>query len=112
LPFALRLSKGRPEALHASFGRFTQLTAANLCATTSGEMGEVRSVTASDGVRLAVHVTGGGPPVYVIHGGPANDHTGFGDHLAPVSTYAELCLLDQRGCGDSEDAPANSYTLG
>ena len=75
-------------------------------------MGEVRSVTASDGVRLAVHVTGGGPPVYVIHGGPANDHTGFGDHLAPVSTYAELYLLDQRGCGDSEDAPANSYTLG
>src|SRR5436309_6090067 len=75
-------------------------------------MGEVRSVTASDGVKLAVHVTGSGPPVYVIHGGPANDHTGFGDHLAPVSTYAELCLLDQRGCGDSEDAPADSYTLG
>ena len=74
-------------------------------------MGEVRFVTASDGVKLAAHVTGSGPPVYAIHGGPANDHTGFGDHLVPISSYAELCLLDQRGCGDSEDAAAETYTL-
>src|SRR5262245_28561170 len=74
-------------------------------------MAEVKFVTASDGVKLAAHIAGSGPPVYAIHGGPANDHTGFGDHLAAVSSYAELCLLDQRGCGDSEDAPAQTYTL-
>jgi pimeloyl-ACP methyl ester carboxylesterase len=72
---------------------------------------EVKFVTASDGVKLAAHVTGSGPPVYAIHGGPANDHTGFGDHLAPISSYAELCLLDQRGCGNSDDAPVATYTL-
>src|SRR4029453_3199687 len=74
-------------------------------------MDEVRFVTASDGVKLASHVAGSGRPLYVIHGGPANDHTGFGDYLAPISAYAELCLLDQRGCGDSEDAPVETYTL-
>jgi pimeloyl-ACP methyl ester carboxylesterase len=68
-------------------------------------------VTASDGVKLASHIFGSGPSVYAIHGGPANDHTGFGDHLAPISSYAELCLLDQRGCGDSDDAPVTTYKL-
>jgi len=87
------------------------LTGIDACATTDGEMGEVRFVTASDGIRLAAHVVGSGAPVYAIHGGPANDHTGFGDYLAPISSYCELCLLDQRGCGDSEDAPVETYTL-
>jgi len=69
-------------------------------------------VTAADGVKLAAHITGSGPAVYAIHGGPANDHTGFGDYFAPIASYAELSLLDQRGCGDSDDSPAKTYTLG
>jgi pimeloyl-ACP methyl ester carboxylesterase len=74
-------------------------------------MGEVTFVTASDGVKLAAHVSGKGPPLYVIHGGPANDHTGFGNYLEPIAAYRQLYLLDQRGCGSSEDAPVASYTL-
>jgi proline iminopeptidase len=74
-------------------------------------MGEVTFVTASDGVKLAAHATGDGPPLYAIHGGPANDHTTFGDYLAPIASYRRLHMLDQRGCGDSANAPVESYTL-
>jgi len=74
-------------------------------------MGEVNFVNASDGVRLAAHVSGDGPPLYAIHGGPANDHTTFGDFLSPIAAYRQLYLLDQRGCGDSDDAPPDSYSL-
>jgi pimeloyl-ACP methyl ester carboxylesterase len=73
--------------------------------------GEVRFVTASDGVKLAAHVSGSGPPLYTLHGGPMNDHRTFGDYLNPIADYRTLHLLDQRGCGDSDDAPADTYTL-
>jgi pimeloyl-ACP methyl ester carboxylesterase len=74
-------------------------------------MGEVKFVAVSDGVRLAAHVSGDGPPLYAIHGGPANDHTTFGDYLAPIASYRRLHMLDQRGCGRSDDAPVQTYTL-
>src|SRR3970040_1539757 len=68
-------------------------------------------VEASDGVGLAVHRSGSGAPLYALHGGPAADHRCFGDYLTRVSGCRELLLLDQRGCGQSEDAPAESYTI-
>jgi len=71
---------------------------------------ETRIVQASDGVGLAVHRSGSGPPLYALHGGPAADHRCFGDYLTPISECRELLLLDQRGCGQSADAPAESYT--
>ena len=74
-------------------------------------MGEVAFVTTSDGVKLAAHVSGDGPPLYVLHGGPMNDHRTFSDYLDPIAEYRTLHLLDQRGCGDSDDAPAETYTL-
>src|SRR6266542_2176167 len=74
-------------------------------------MGEVTFVTASDGVKLTEHVKGSGPPLYALHGGPMNDHRTFGDYLNPIAKYRALHLLDQRGCGDSDDAPADTYTL-
>ena len=74
-------------------------------------MGELRRVAASDGVKLAVEAFGAGPPLYAIHGGPANDRKSFGDYLSSVAGYRQLCLLDQRGCGDSDDAPPETYSL-
>ncbi len=68
-------------------------------------------IRASDGVGLAIHSLGAGPPLYAVHGGPATDHRCFGDYLASISRYRELFLLDQRGCGQSEDAPQESYTI-
>ena len=74
-------------------------------------VGEVMFVTASDGVKLATHVEGSGPPLYALHGGPMNDHRTFGGYLDPSGEYRTLHLLDQRGCGDSGEAPADTYTL-
>jgi pimeloyl-ACP methyl ester carboxylesterase len=68
-------------------------------------------VQASDGVKLAAHRLGSGPPLYALHGGPASDHRSFGDYLSPITDCRELLLLDQRGCGESEDAPVESYTI-
>jgi pimeloyl-ACP methyl ester carboxylesterase len=72
---------------------------------------EPLSARASDGVRLAVYRDGRGVPLYAVHGGPASDHRSFGNYLAPAREYAELVLLDQRGCGESEDSSPDSYTL-
>jgi len=68
-------------------------------------------IRASDGVRLAARRMGSGEPVYAIHGGPESDSKAFGDALDPIGEYRELYLLDQRGCGASEDAPPVTYTL-
>jgi pimeloyl-ACP methyl ester carboxylesterase len=72
---------------------------------------DTKIVQASDGVGLAVHRFGTGPPLYAVHGGPAADHRCFGNYLTSVSGCRELLLLDQRGCGQSEDAAAESYTI-
>lgn len=72
---------------------------------------QTRIVQASDGVRLAVHSVGTGPPLCALHGGPASDHRSFGDYLTSIAGCRELLLLDQRGCGQSEDAPVESYTI-
>src|SRR5438445_9624024 len=68
-------------------------------------------VTASDGVGLAVECLGAGPPLYAIHGGPANDRKSFGFYLDHVARYRRLCLLDQRGCGESADCAPEGYTI-
>ncbi len=68
-------------------------------------------VQASDGVGLAVHRLGSGPPLYAVHGGPASDHRSFGNYLAGISACRELHLLDQRGCGQSENATVDGYTI-
>ncbi|MCH7699226.1 MAG: alpha/beta hydrolase [Chloroflexi bacterium] len=72
---------------------------------------ETSIVQASDRVGLAVHRFGTGSPLYAVHAGPAADHQNFGNYLTSISGCRELLLLDQRGCGQSEDAPVESYTI-
>jgi len=74
-----------------------------------GRLLETVTVTASDSVRLAAHRSGAGPALYAVHGGPATDSSAFGRYLDPIAEYRQLHLLDQRGCGESLDAPAESY---
>ncbi|MEX0785005.1 MAG: alpha/beta hydrolase [Dehalococcoidia bacterium] len=74
-------------------------------------MHERIAITASDGVKLAGDCLGDGPPLYAIHGGPATDRRAFGQYLEPIASYRQLLLLDQRGCGDSDDASPDRYTL-
>jgi pimeloyl-ACP methyl ester carboxylesterase len=65
-------------------------------------------VTADDGTRLAVHLTGGpgaGDPLLCLPGGPMLDSGYFRD-LGGLGTHRALALLDLRGTGAS-DAPAD-----
>lgn len=78
---------------------------------TEGLLVETVEVTASDGVRLAAHRSGAGPALYAVHGGPATDSSAFGRYLDPIAAYRQLHLLDQRGCGESADAPVETYRL-
>ena len=77
----------------------------------AGVMRETLMVTTSDGVKVAVHRHGDGPPLYVIHGGPGSTHQGFVPYMDAIGAYRQLYLFDQRGCGDSEDAPEKTYTM-
>jgi pimeloyl-ACP methyl ester carboxylesterase len=59
------------------------------------------------GVRLAVHVTGDGPTVLLLHGWP--DASGLWSAITPslVAAGYRVVTVDQRGCGDS-DKPAST----
>ena len=46
-----------------------------------------------------IRVLGSGPPVFVIHGGPAWDHTYLVDGLAFLAERRTLIFFDQPGCG-------------
>ena len=51
------------------------------------------------------------PPCFVVHGGPAYDHSYFKPWLTPLSEHLQLIYLDHRGTGRSSAAPEESYTL-
>jgi proline iminopeptidase len=62
--------------------------------------------SAHDGTKLAYHVSGDGPPVVCLPGGPMQDCVYLGD-LGGLSARRQLIMLDLRGTGQSampEDA--------
>ena len=61
----------------------------------------MRRVTTRDGVALAVHDVGSGPPLLCIPGGPGRAAEYLGD-LGGLSATRTLHLLDNRGTGASE----------
>ena len=76
----------------------------------------------ANGVRIYFDVEGAGlvargsemvekPPCFVVHGGPAYDHSYFKPWLTPLSEDLQLIYLDHRGTGRSSEAPEESYTL-
>ena len=53
-----------------------------------------------------------GDPILVLHGGPGDDHTEFGDYLDPLADRGyRLFLVDQRAQGRSDNAPQETWTL-
>lgn len=65
-------------------------------------------VTAPDGLELAVHVWGEGPPVLILHGFP-DDHSIWRHQIgALVSAGYKVIAPDNRGCGESAIAPTES----
>jgi proline iminopeptidase len=51
------------------------------------------------------------PALFLLHGGPGGDHTGFKPSHAPLASVAQLVYVDQRGCGRSPDGDPRHYTL-
>ena len=51
------------------------------------------------------------PACFVIHGGPALDHSYFKPWLSPLADELQLIYVDHRGTGRSSDADPESYRL-
>ncbi len=69
-------------------------------------------VTTSDSVNLFVKRSGTGYPVLFIHGGPGSNSYYFEKEGGDVfSKDVQLIYLDQRGCGRSDTAKNNDYSL-
>jgi proline iminopeptidase len=63
-----------------------------------------------NGVRTFYTVQGSGPALICVHGGPGiSDHRGYARWLAPLADEYQLILYDLRGCGETGDAPDDSY---
>jgi proline iminopeptidase len=61
-----------------------------------------------------LHVTERGKgelPLFVLHGGPGLDHTMFGSYLDALGDRCRLLLVDERGTGRSQPAPAGTCGL-
>jgi pimeloyl-ACP methyl ester carboxylesterase len=65
-------------------------------------------VTAPDGVGIAVHVSGRGRPLVVVHG-TSSDHTTWRLLLARLEPHVTVHAVDRRGRGASGDGP--DYSL-
>jgi pimeloyl-ACP methyl ester carboxylesterase len=61
----------------------------------------VRRITARDGVSLAVHTSGEGPPLLCVPGGPGRA-AAYLEDLGGLAAARTLLLLDNRGTGASE----------
>ena len=69
-------------------------------------------ITTSDSVKLFVKRSGSGYPVLFIHGGPGSNSYYFEKEGGDVfSKDVQLIYLDQRGCGRSDSAKNNDYSL-
>ncbi|MTD14009.1 alpha/beta fold hydrolase [Nakamurella sp. YIM 132087] len=64
--------------------------------------------TAADGARIAVQVSGSGPPLLLL-AGQANNHHWWDDVRSDFSDRRTTITVDQRGTGDS-DEPADDMT--
>jgi proline iminopeptidase len=61
--------------------------------------------------RLHIDERGQGAPLMILHGGPGLDHHMFGDYLDPLADRRRLIFVDQRGQGQSERAPQDTWSI-
>jgi proline iminopeptidase len=67
----------------------------------------------SDSVKLLVRVAGTGKPCVFVHGGPGSTSYYFEALQAAslIERHMQMIYFDQRGCGRSDSAASNDYTL-
>lgn len=51
------------------------------------------------------------PVLFLLHGGPGGDHSGFKTNSAALRDTAQLVYVDHRGCGRSAQGDPATYTL-
>ena len=51
------------------------------------------------------------PTLFLVHGGPGGDHSGFRGTVAQLRDVAQLVFIDHRGCGRSATGPQSTYTM-
>lgn len=69
---------------------------------------EIKTIVESrDGTEIAYWTSGGGPPLVLAHGAPA-DHTRWRPLLPYMEQYVTVHAIDRRGRGASSDAPQYS----
>jgi pimeloyl-ACP methyl ester carboxylesterase len=71
---------------------------------TSVDEALVSRAVSRDGAEITYWTTGTGPPVVLVHGGPA-DHTRWDPLLPYLEPHAEVHAIDRRGRGASGDGP-------
>jgi len=72
---------------------------------------EGRLVDVGDTRLFVVERSREGFPLICLHGGPGVDHYTFADYLDPLAPDVRVILVDQRGHGRSDDAPAETLTM-
>jgi proline iminopeptidase len=60
---------------------------------------------------LHVNIIGDGKAIVFLHGGPGSEHRFFLPHVLPLSQKFKLIFYDQRGCGKSNPAENNQYSM-
>jgi proline iminopeptidase len=60
---------------------------------------------------IYTNIMGKGEPLIFLHGGPGGEHRFFIPHLQDLSQHFTLIFYDQRGCGQSEKAVNEDYTM-
>ncbi|MDQ1143910.1 proline iminopeptidase [Bacillus sp. SORGH_AS 510] len=73
-------------------------------------MGEERHIRLGNEM-IFTKVMGTGEPLVFLHGGPGGEHRFFLPHLQDLSQHFTLIFYDQRGCGQSEKATNEDYTM-
>jgi pimeloyl-ACP methyl ester carboxylesterase len=71
----------------------------------------VATFDTSDGIALWYDTSGTGPRLYTCAGGPAGDHRYLAEDLTPLEGELELVHHDYRGSGQSQPAPAETYSF-
>lgn len=51
------------------------------------------------------------PVMFLLHGGPGDDHTGYKRHTSSLQDSAQLVFIDNRGCGRSAPSDPATCTL-
>ena len=67
----------------------------------------VETVISKDGTPIAVHRSGGGPPLVIVHGTVA-DHSRWAPVLPALEEHFTVLAMDRRGRGESGDGDGYS----